>query len=102
MEIGIPKEIKVHEYRVGQSPAGVAALWAQVCASGSRVAQAWAPALKTAPTSGGAQIVATADEAWNAEMVIKVKADRRRMASYAGGSALFTYSTSQRMRREHG
>ncbi len=93
MEIGIPKEIKVREYRVGQSPAGVAAL----------VAAGHAVKLETGAGIGagfedreyveaGARIVATADDAWNAEMVIKVKepiaAEWHRMQP---GQLLFTY-----------
>ncbi|MEE2834996.1 MAG: alanine dehydrogenase [Myxococcota bacterium] len=93
MEIGIPKEIKVREYRVGQSPAGVAAL----VGAGHRVkvesgAGVGAGFEDSAYKAAGAQIVATADEAWNAEMVIKVKepiaAEWHRMQE---GQLLFTY-----------
>ena len=93
MEIGIPKEIKVREYRVGQSPAGVAAL----VGAGHRVkvesgAGVGAGFEDRAYEAAGAQIVATADEAWNAEMVIKVKepiaAEWHRMQE---GQLLFTY-----------
>ena len=74
MEIGIPKEIKVREYRVGQSPAGVAAL----VGAGHQVkvetgAGVGAGFEDQAYEAAGARIVATADDAWNADMVIKVK-----------------------------
>ena len=32
MKIGVPKEIKVHEYRVGLVPAGEPSLWVEVIA----------------------------------------------------------------------
>jgi alanine dehydrogenase len=93
MEIGIPKEIKVREYRVGQSPAGVASL----VGAGHEVkveagAGVGAGFEDQAYIAAGARMVATADEAWNSEMVIKVKepisAEWHRMQP---GQLLFTY-----------
>lgn len=94
MKVGIPKELKDHEYRVGMTPAGVVAL----LEAGHQVF------LETAAGRGssfedeeyakvGASIVADADALWQAaEMVIKVKepipAEYHRMRA---GHLLFTY-----------
>jgi alanine dehydrogenase len=74
MIIGIPKEIKNHEYRVGATPAMVRAL---VEAGHQVLVQAnagtkigFSDAMYTA---AGARIVATALEIYKAEMIIKVK-----------------------------
>ena len=93
MQIGIPKEIKVREYRVGQSPAGVAALvgggHAVKVETGAGVGAGFEDQDYIA---AGATIVTTADEAWDSEMVIKVKepiqAEWHRMKS---GQLLYTY-----------
>ena len=75
MLIGTPKEIKVHEYRVGLTPAGVR----ELCAHGHQVmieTQAGAGIGLTDAmfTAAGAGIVSNADEIFErAEMVIKVK-----------------------------
>ena len=74
MRVGVAKEIKNHEYRVGLQPAGVRALVAR----GHEVLVE----TKAGVGSGfedeeyvraGGKIVATAAEAWDAEMVVKVK-----------------------------
>jgi alanine dehydrogenase len=72
--IGVPKEIKTREYRVGMTPAGVRAL----VAHGHKVVVE-----KTAGEGSGirdedyvragASIVPTAADAWGAELVVKVK-----------------------------
>jgi len=72
--IGVPKEIKTREYRVGMTPAGVRALVGaghkvvveQNAGEGSGLTDA-------AYVAAGAKIVPTAAEAWGAEMVVKVK-----------------------------
>ena len=74
MLIGVPKEIKTREYRVGMTPAGVRAFVTQghpvlVQASageGSGIAD-------NAYARAGATIVPTAAEIWSADMVVKVK-----------------------------
>ena len=74
MLIGVPKEIKTREYRVGMTPAGVRAL----VAHGHKVL------VETGAGEGsgisdelfvraGATMVKTAAEVWGAEMVVKVK-----------------------------
>jgi alanine dehydrogenase len=93
MLIGIPKEIKTREYRVGQSPAGVAAL---VSAGHSVKVEANAGVgagfEDQEYLDAGAQITTSADDAWDAEMVIKVKEpvqpEWHRMKP---GQLLFTY-----------
>jgi alanine dehydrogenase len=74
MRVGVPKEIKDHEYRVGLTPAGVHALAAgghQVlveAGAGARVGFADA-----AYRDAGASIVGSAREAYAADLVVKVK-----------------------------
>ena len=74
MLIGIPKEIKNHEYRVGVTPDGVRALVAaghQVrVEAGAGTKIGFADELYR---NAGAQIAAGAREAYAADMVIKVK-----------------------------
>jgi alanine dehydrogenase len=72
--IGVPKEIKTREYRVGMTPAGVRSLTSR----GHKVlverAAGEGSGIKDAEyVAQGATIVATAAEAWAAEMVVKVK-----------------------------
>jgi len=72
--IGVPKEIKTREYRVGMTPAGVRSLKARGhdvlvergAGEGSGIADA-------EYVAQGATIVQSAGEAWGAAMVVKVK-----------------------------
>jgi len=73
--IGVPKEIKNHEYRVGMVPGGVKELVAagheviieRGAGAGSHISDA-------AYETVGARILPTADEVWKgAEMIVKVK-----------------------------
>ena len=74
MIIGVPKEIKTRENRVGMTPAGVRSLVQRghkvlvekSAGDGSGLSDA-------AYTASGATIVPTAADAWAAEMVVKVK-----------------------------
>lgn len=74
MKIGIPKEIKNNENRVGLTPSGVHAL---VVAGHTVVVETQAGAgshfSDQEYTEAGATIVKTAKEAWSGDMVIKVK-----------------------------
>src|ERR1700749_1320048 len=74
MNIGVPKEIKNNENRVAATPAGVEAL---VHAGHTVKVQTGAGAGSGFPDElyqkAGATIVATADEAWACQMVMKVK-----------------------------
>lgn len=75
MRIGVPKEIKVHEYRVALTPAGVHELRQH----GHEVFIEMGAGLGSAITdaeyvAAGASIVADADAAWAAgELILKVK-----------------------------
>ncbi|MEU3643572.1 alanine dehydrogenase [Lentzea sp. NPDC034063] len=75
MLVGVPKEIKNHEYRVAMTPAGVVEL---VRRGHSVVVERDAGAGSSFPdqeyVAAGARIVATADEVWgSADLVLKVK-----------------------------
>ncbi len=93
MLIGIPKEVKDSEYRVGMIPAAVHAL---VAAGHDVVVQEGAGTGSGIPdatyTEAGARLVPTAEAAFDVEMVVKVKEpveieyDRLRE-----GQTLFTY-----------
>src|SRR6202044_830403 len=75
MIIGVPKEVKDHESRVGVTPAGVKAL----VEAGHKVLVGFtAGALSAMPDdeyqAAGAEIVGSAHDVWRlAEMVVKVK-----------------------------
>lgn len=94
MRVGIPKEIKNHEYRVGLAPAGVRELthqghevWVQTGAGlgiGADDAQY---------EKAGAQIIKTADEIFKGcEMIVKVKEPQpNECKMLREGQLLFTY-----------
>ena len=94
MLIGVPKEIKNHEYRVGLTPAGVKELIAN---NHSVIVQKSAGAgigLEDEQyIAAGAQIVATAEDVFaQAEMIIKVKAPQpQECALLREDQLLFTY-----------
>lgn len=93
MKIGIPKEIKNHEDRVGMHPAGVVNL----VRAGHEVfvetgAGEGSSFKDEAYEKAGATIVASAKEAWNQEMVMKVKEPQPEEYGYfREGLILFTY-----------
>jgi len=93
MKIGVPKEIKNHEYRVAITPAGVH----EFKNNGHEVFIETGAGLGSSISdadfkAAGATIVTTADEAWNQELVLKVKEpikdEFHRMKS---GQILFTF-----------
>ncbi len=94
MKIGVPREVKNHEYRVGMIPAGAHAL-AQTghevlieagAGEGSGIEDA-------EYREAGAEIVAGADELWSAaELVVKVKEPvAEEFGRMQRGQTLFTY-----------
>jgi len=94
MIIGVPKEIKDNEARVGITPAGVKAL----TEGGHKVlVETQAGALSGFPDddyqNAGAEIVGDAGNVWgNAEMVVKVKEPiEREYVYFREGLVLFTY-----------
>ncbi|PZF96776.1 alanine dehydrogenase [Micromonospora endophytica] len=94
MKVGIPREVKNHEYRVAITPAGVN----EFTRSGHQVFVEAGAGLGSSITdeeftAAGAKILETADEVWGtAELVLKVKepvaAEYHRMRP---GQVLFTY-----------
>ena len=94
MQVGIPREIKTHEYRVAITPAGVH----ELVAHGHRVFIEQGAGVGSSITddefrAAGATMLATADEVWAAgDLILKVKepiaAEYHRMRQ---GQTLFTY-----------
>ena len=93
MDIGVPKETKDREFRVGLSPASVGAL----CKRGHRVAVEQAAGVGAGFSDedyvrAGATIVADAKTAWAQAMVVKVKEPLTREYDYLRSEQiLFTY-----------
>ena len=94
MRIGVPKEIKNHEYRVGLTPESVA----EFVAHGHEVvveagAGRGIGALDESYIAGGAQILNTAAEVFaTADMIVKVKEPQpSETAMLREGQILFTY-----------
>ena len=94
MKIGVPKEIKVHEYRVGLTPPSVA----ELVAAGHEVfvetgAGAGIDFDDAAYAAVGAQILGTAAEVFKAaDMIVKVKEPQaREIALLEARHTLFTY-----------
>lgn len=74
MRIGVPKEIKTQEFRVGMTPSGAAILTAK----GHTVLVEQGAGLGSSITDeayvkAGAKIVASREEIWGCDMVVKVK-----------------------------
>lgn len=93
MKIGVPKEIKNHEYRVGLTPAGVNAL---VSAGHEVLVQTNAGDKigfsDQAYENAGASIVPNAEVVYDSEMVIKVKEPQpSEYPLLKEGQVLFTY-----------
>ena len=94
MIIGVPKEVKDHESRVGVTPAGVKAL---VEAGHKVLVETNAGALSAMPDdeyqSAGAEIVGSAYDVWRlAEMIVKVKEPvEKEYRHFRDGLVLFTY-----------
>src|SRR3970040_2488188 len=94
MLIGVPKEIKVHEYRVGLIPESVR----ELVARGHRVmvqrdAGAGLGATDADYASAGGVVVASAEEVFaQAELIVKVKEPLAAGRAWLrGGEGLFTY-----------
>lgn len=94
MIIGVPKEVKDHESRVGVTPAGAKAL---VEAGHTVLVEHDAGALSAMPDddfqNAGAEIVGSAYDTWRlADMVVKVKEPTEKEYQYfRPGLVLFTY-----------
>ncbi len=94
MIIGVPKEVKDHESRVGITPAGVKAL---VEAGHDVLVETKAGELSAFPDddyqSAGAEIVGSAHNVWGlADMIVKVKEPvEKECAFFRDGLVLFTF-----------
>jgi alanine dehydrogenase len=94
MIIGVPKEVKDHESRVGITPAGVRAL---VDVGHTVLVETQAGELSALPDddyqSAGAEIVGSAHNVWGlADMVVKVKEPvEKEYVFFREGLLLFTY-----------
>ena len=91
MKIGVPKEIKNQEMRVAMTPEGVARL----TSSGHRVlvehnAGAGSGFSDTQYAQAGAEMVSTA-QAWDCDLVVKVKEPQRSEYDFLNGQIVFTY-----------
>jgi alanine dehydrogenase len=93
MHIGIPKEIKNHEYRVALTPDGARELvQAEHRVSIETGAGATAGFDDDAYRASGADIVATPAETYAADLVVKVKEPQRdELAALRAGQLLFCY-----------
>ena len=94
MRIGVPKEIKVHEYRVGMTPASVR----EAVAHGAEVLVERDAAARQGITDAdyqraGAKVVASAAEIYKqADLIVKVKEPQpNECAMLREGQAIFTY-----------
>ncbi|MEM6451158.1 MAG: alanine dehydrogenase, partial [Cyanobacteria bacterium P01_D01_bin.105] len=93
MDIGVPKEIKDQEFRVGLSPASVKALSARkhtvVIEKNAGIGAGFS---NEDYTAAGAKIAADASEVWAQEMVVKVKEPLSAEYNFIkSGQILFTY-----------
>ncbi|WP_194818114.1 alanine dehydrogenase [Nocardia sp. XZ_19_385] len=94
MKIGVPREVKNHEYRVACTPAGVRELVARghevVVEAGAGVGSGFEDA---AYSYVGARVLATADEVWgSSDLVLKVKEPvAQEYSRMREGQVLFTY-----------
>lgn len=93
MRIGVPKEIKNNENRVAMTPAGVINLvkygHEMIVETGAGIGSGFTDEQYA---EAGALIAATAAEAWNADMVMKVKEPLPEEYDYfREGMILFTY-----------
>ena len=93
MIIGVPKEIKIREYRVGMTPAGVRSLTSRGHKVLVEKSAGEGSGIKDAEyVAQGGTIVATAAEAWGADMVVKVKEPLTTEYGYfRDGLTLYTY-----------
>ncbi|WP_394823493.1 alanine dehydrogenase [Pendulispora albinea] len=93
MIVGVPKEIKTREYRVGLTPAGVRSLTSHGHKVLVEKGAGEGSGIKDAEyIAQGATIVPTAADAWGAEMVVKVKEPiAPEYGFFREGLVLYTY-----------
>lgn len=93
MIIGVPKETKTREYRVGMTPAGVRSLTSRGHKVLVEKAAGEGSGIKDADyVAAGGTIVAGAADAWGAQMVVKVKEPLpSEYGFFREGLVLYTY-----------
>jgi alanine dehydrogenase len=94
MKIGLPKEIKDNEYRVGLTPAGVQALTAAGHAVYVQKTAGEGSGFKDEQyVKAGGQLLETADDVWQTgDMIVKVKEPvAPEYPRMRGDQLLFTY-----------
>lgn len=93
MIVGVPKEIKTREYRVGMTPAGVRMLVSHGHAVRVEAGAGEGSGIRDAEYAAqGATIVPRADDAWAAELVVKVKEPlASEHVHFRKGLILYTY-----------
>src|SRR3954469_3203414 len=93
MIIGVPKEIKTREYRVGMTPAGVRLLSKRGHTVKVEVGAGEGSGIRDEQyVQAGAAMVPTAKEAWTVDMVVKVKEPQRsEYAFFREGLVIYTY-----------
>jgi alanine dehydrogenase len=93
MIIGVPKEIKTREYRVGMTPAGVRQLVKRGHSVNVETGAGEGSGIKDEQyVQAGGVIVPSAKEAWAAEMVVKVKEPQQsEYRFFRDGLILYTY-----------
>jgi alanine dehydrogenase len=91
--VGVPKEIKTREYRVGMTPAGVRSLVSRGHTVLVEAGAGEGSGIHDAEYAAqGAKVVETAAEAWAATMVVKVKEPlEREYAFFRDDLVLYTY-----------
>jgi alanine dehydrogenase len=91
--IGVPREIKTREYRVGMTPAGARILVARGHEVLVEAGAGEGSGLRDAEYAAqGAKIVPTAADAWGAQMVVKVKEPlEREYGFFRKDLVLYTY-----------
>ncbi len=92
MRVGVPKEIKIHEYRVGLTPASVQELTSRghqvVIERGAGLGIGFSDADYVRAGAG----IGSADDAFAADLVVKVKEPQlEECARFRPGQMLFTY-----------
>jgi alanine dehydrogenase len=91
--IGVPREIKTREYRVGMTPAGVRSLVSRGHKVLVEIGAGEGSGIRDAEYAAhGATMVPNAAEAWGAEMVVKVKEPlEREYGFFRKDLVLYTY-----------
>lgn len=91
MRVGVPKEIKDQEGRVALTPAGAASLAARGHEVHVQAGAGSGSGFSDADYAAAGARLVTVEEAWNAELVVKVKEPLASEYGYLKNQLLFTY-----------